>query len=633
MRSLIYSIVCASGVGYVFGVTFGVRSIEMNELQGHLRDMFFLTAWMGITFAILFVPLGLASLAAVNSLAWRATRGTRVWLVAFGVLTGAIAIPFLGFFLFSGVEAAKHTHASSAWHLLPWWIVRVGRWITFSALAAAILAFAARILLVWLLRLNDRAALRPSLLRLFVAVPSLMAGAWLLPPSWLAVRDVTRRAPESGDVAVPSPLAPAAPLVVVGWDGATWDVIRPLLARGELPHLASLMEHGTSSELRTFEPTSSPLIWTTISTGRPPGVHGVRAQVENRFLGMRSWFGFPPTMGFDHLFGPIWERVGLMERVQVTSLARRSQAFWNVADDAGRSVGLVHWRVAWPAERFRGFNVTDRTYDMVMRIAGPDSLVSEGLDPARLRKEMPECIEPPVDVALYNECLTRAIARTEELCRQTGLPRDLAPLHEVFHMEVGLELARKDPVDLFAAYFYKIDDVEHFYWKYREPRFYFGVSEEEVRRYGGAIDQIYRFTDALLGDVLAEAPKESIVLLLSDHGHGAVFGEMQRSGGHAHAPPGVLVMAGPGVKQGAELDAPSVFDVFPTLMYLMGLASESEARGRVLLEAFDDSLRARMPVRTVPSYPPREVAPRELNPNSSIERERIRELKRLGYIG
>jgi hypothetical protein len=268
-----------------------------------------------------------------------------------------------------------------------------------------------------------------------------------------------------------------------------------------------------------------------------------------------------------------------------------------------------------------------------MQLAGADSLLPASLDPAALRARMPGCVEPPVDVALLNTCLERARRRTEELCAATGLPRDLAPLNEVFHLELGLALQRRAPVDLLATYFYKIDDVEHFHWKYREPEVYFGVSQAEIARYGAAIDQIYEFTDALLGDVLAAIPKDAIVLLLSDHGHGAVFGEIRRSGGHAHAPPGIIVLAGPGVSRGAALEAPSVFDVFPTLMYLQGLPSESEARGRVLLEAFDDSLEARMPLRTIPSYPPREIGPQELNPNSTIERELIRELKRLGYIG
>jgi predicted AlkP superfamily phosphohydrolase/phosphomutase len=33
-------------------------------------------------------------------------------------------------------------------------------------------------------------------------------------------------------------------LLLVGWDAADWKVIDPLLAKGEMPHLARLLEQG-----------------------------------------------------------------------------------------------------------------------------------------------------------------------------------------------------------------------------------------------------------------------------------------------------------------------------------------------------------------------------------------------------
>ena len=38
-------------------------------------------------------------------------------------------------------------------------------------------------------------------------------------------------------------------VLVVGWDGATWDVLRPLLAQGRLPHLARLLDRGAHGVL------------------------------------------------------------------------------------------------------------------------------------------------------------------------------------------------------------------------------------------------------------------------------------------------------------------------------------------------------------------------------------------------
>ena len=67
----------------------------------------------------------------------------------------------------------------------------------------------------------------------------------------------------------------SARVVLVGVDGASWSVIDPLLAAGELPSLSEITERGVTAELETVEPVNSPTVWTSIATGRSPEAHGV----------------------------------------------------------------------------------------------------------------------------------------------------------------------------------------------------------------------------------------------------------------------------------------------------------------------------------------------------------------------
>jgi len=65
--------------------------------------------------------------------------------------------------------------------------------------------------------------------------------------------------------------------LVVGWDGASWDLVLPLVEAGKMPHLAALMERGAFGPLASFKPTLSPVLWTTVATGVPPAVNRISA--------------------------------------------------------------------------------------------------------------------------------------------------------------------------------------------------------------------------------------------------------------------------------------------------------------------------------------------------------------------
>ncbi len=641
VRTLSYSLLSVATIGCLFGVVFAVRAIGMSELENDLRDMLVLIGWVALTFAVLFLPIGLVGLALTGLLAQvrrRRLRGrTRIYLLAWFVMSTAISIPFLGYYYSSGIDPATVPAATSPWDLLPYWLLKVGRWIGFSLLTGAWLAFVVATVLSRVLQLGDRDERPFWSQRLLIGIPALILLAWVVPPLWLlATRgaEIDRLHTERGvRAAEVETVPPLARVLVVGWDGATWDVVDPLLERGLMPNLARLIEEGTRAELGTFEPTLSPLIWTTISTGRPPGQHGVRSHVENRFLAMNRWFYFPPLMGFDRVFGRVWERLGLIERVQVTSYARQRQAFWNILSDADRTVGLVNWRVTWPAEEVNGFNVTRNLYSMLKQVTGPDRLEIPPMSDADFVAATPGSVAPPIRRAVMDSFLVEASRELPRYCEASGLPPELARESEVLASLLGEWLYRRDPVDLMGVYYYRPDAIEHGFWRYREPRFYFRAPPDDVARYGQAIDQVHQFVDMQLGRLLDVVSDDTIVMLLSDHGHGPVFGELSRSGGHASAPSGILVMSGPGVRRGAELRAPTVYDIFPTLMYVEGLPIEREARGRVLLEAFDEALTRDRPVRSIERYQRREPGLREQPRRSKIDRENLENLRRLGYIG
>jgi predicted AlkP superfamily phosphohydrolase/phosphomutase len=120
----------------------------------------------------------------------------------------------------------------------------------------------------------------------------------------------------------------APPVVLIGLDGADWNIIDPLVAAGKMPNLAGLIGRGSRARLLTISPTLSPVIWTTIATGVKPERHGI---VD---------------------FTAVNKDTGAA--VPVTSNLRRVPALWNILSSAGRTVGFVGWWASFPAEKVNG---------------------------------------------------------------------------------------------------------------------------------------------------------------------------------------------------------------------------------------------------------------------------------------
>ena len=72
----------------------------------------------------------------------------------------------------------------------------------------------------------------------------------------------------------------ATRLLIIGWDAADWILINRLFGAGKMPNLRRLVDVGARADLGTLEPKLSPLLWTSITTGKTADKHGVLNFVE-----------------------------------------------------------------------------------------------------------------------------------------------------------------------------------------------------------------------------------------------------------------------------------------------------------------------------------------------------------------
>ena len=80
------------------------------------------------------------------------------------------------------------------------------------------------------------------------------------------------------------------PILLIGIDGFEWNVVLAMMRNGNLPVLKALMERGAYGILETRQPTSSPILWTTIATGKLPQKHGIKGFVHKEIKGTRPLY-------------------------------------------------------------------------------------------------------------------------------------------------------------------------------------------------------------------------------------------------------------------------------------------------------------------------------------------------------
>ena len=116
--------------------------------------------------------------------------------------------------------------------------------------------------------------------------------------------------------------------LLIGWDGADWKYLMPLIDQGLMPNLKKLIEGGTMGRLATLDPAISPTLWTSIATGKRPYKHGIHGFTE-------------PNANGDGLH-PMY------------STSRKCKAIWNIFTQHQLKTHVVGWWPSHPAEPING---------------------------------------------------------------------------------------------------------------------------------------------------------------------------------------------------------------------------------------------------------------------------------------
>jgi predicted AlkP superfamily phosphohydrolase/phosphomutase len=256
-------------------------------------------------------------------------------------------------------------------------------------------------------------------------------------------------------------------LLILGIDGATFDLVRPWADSGHLPHLKQLMDGGVQADLAsTLPPVTSPA-WPTFMTGCNPGKHGV--------------FDFIQPTGADFSL--------------VNASKVRQPTIWQRFSAAGYKVGVLNVPVTYPPQPLNGFMISGILSPKHGNISYPGDLIARYRSRLGDYRVAPNFQYKPGTEAAYVEDIYNLI-RT--------------------HGEWALTLMVEEPWDVLMVHFIALDIMMHALWRFMDrthPR-------HEPGPYADAIRDGYKLVDSYVGQMLALLPDDAAVLVMSDHGFG-----------------------------------------------------------------------------------------------------------------
>jgi predicted AlkP superfamily phosphohydrolase/phosphomutase len=257
-------------------------------------------------------------------------------------------------------------------------------------------------------------------------------------------------------------------ILVIGLDGATWDLIHPWAKAGYLPNMARLISAGSGGPLMSTMPPVSPAAWSSFMTGKNPGKHGVYDFTVRDFQGYGMRVAQRPS----------------------------EPSLWGLLSAQGRRVCVVNVPQTYPPEQVNGY--------MVSGLGTPSDRMFT--HPAELSQVLRS----------ENYRIT-----TDAVVGRDGTVRYLEDVYQIAEQVTLTSLYLMDQLDWdFAMVVLRLtDEIPHYFWHWMDASHPAHRPGDTLHR--EAVQRCYQKADELLGKLIASVGnEETTVLLMSDHGLG-----------------------------------------------------------------------------------------------------------------
>jgi predicted AlkP superfamily phosphohydrolase/phosphomutase len=380
---------------------------------------------------------------------------------------------------------------------------------------------------------------------------------------------------------VAATLSPKPRVIIMAINGAEWDMLRPLLIRGELPNLKHVIENGVYGKLRTISAPNCPKVFTTFFTSVPPEKSGIT--------------------GF------------VVDGQTANTNMLRSEPLWSILSKHDVTVGMANVPATFPVMPVNGYMISG----MLTRgkgcedgvLCAPKLSEVEGGDAVYPKTMVPELEANVGDFRI--DCSRMPNKEDLEGKEAQEVKAWLDGVQKIREQQnkLFLYLLKNHPTD-FTMFDQSCEDrVGH--WLYPIQDYNVGYNAKVNSVDVDAFPDQYRAFDKVLGSILPFVDADTTLFIISDHGIKPLreFGDEHANHSHgssvpsttpviakhdfpdADDVPGAFIAMGPGIRKGYELMgfAASAFDIAPTVLHLYGIDPPPQMQGHFLSEIYETS--------------------------------------------
>ena len=265
-------------------------------------------------------------------------------------------------------------------------------------------------------------------------------------------------------------------VLVIGLDGATYDLIMPWIKDGLLPNLSQILSKGVYSELISTIPMFTPTAWSTFMTGKNPGKHGILGFFE------RNKNSYSTSL--------------------INPFKKRGKVLWDILSENKKKVIVINVPTTYPPKKVNGILFSGMlTPPNSKNFVYPPNLIDE------INKVVGKYkIYPYIN---YSE----------------GFEDDfISEIFSVTEIQTNTAeyLMQNYSWDFFMIVFCGGDQLQHALWKYIDPKHKKYIKEKESL-YLNVLFEYYKKVDEIIGNLFKKSGINTIKIIMSDHGFGPLY--------------------------------------------------------------------------------------------------------------